>query len=129
MYLMQIHSDCTTAFPQPWVEDGSTTINVDPQIMNWIKDSKEWLDAGYLNTTVKGQWNDDWNKAMGSESKVFAFLFPAWGIDFTLSPNWDGDNENGQLQTHRRNIIGAVLTSMQQQELIIRNMQKISFLR
>ena len=77
---------------QPWVEDGSTTINVDPQIMNWIKDSKEWLDAGYLNKTVKGQWNDDWNKCMGSESKVFAFLFPAWGIDFTLSPNWDGDN-------------------------------------
>ena len=77
---------------QPWVEDGSTTINVDPQIMNWIKDSKEWLDAGYLNKTVKGQWNDDWNKCMGSESKVFAFLFPAWGIDFTLSPNWDGAN-------------------------------------
>ena len=77
---------------QPWVEDGSTTINVDPQIMNWIKDSQEWLDAGYLNKTVKGQWNDDWNKCMGSESKVFAFLFPAWGIDFTLSPNWDGDN-------------------------------------
>ena len=29
---------------------------------------------------------------MGSQSKVFAFLFPAWGIDFTLKPNWDGDN-------------------------------------
>ncbi|MFR7831831.1 MAG: hypothetical protein ACLU3F_11030 [Blautia wexlerae] len=43
-----------------------------------------------MNKTVKGQWNDDWNKAMGSESKVFAFLFPAWGIDFTLKPNWDG---------------------------------------
>ena len=97
--------------------------------MNWIKDSKEWLDAGYLNKTVKGQWNDDWNKAMGSESKVFAFLFPAWGIDFTLKPNWDGEKtENGLLQIHHRNTIGAVLTSMQQQEQIIRNMQKISFL-
>ena len=30
---------------------------------------KEWLDAGFLNPTVKGQWNDDWNKAMGSQSK------------------------------------------------------------
>ncbi len=75
---------------QPWEEDGATTVNVDQQVMNWIKDSKEWLDAGYLNKTVKGQWNDDWNKAMGSKSKVFAFLFPAWGIDFTLKPNWDG---------------------------------------
>ena len=77
---------------QPWVEDGATTVNVDQQVMNWIKDSKEWLDAGYLNKTVKGQWNDDWNKAMGSESKVFAFLFPARGIDFTLKPNWDGED-------------------------------------
>lgn len=77
---------------QPWVEDGATTVNVDQQVMNWIKDSKEWLDAGYLNKTVKGQWNDDWNKAMGSESKVFAFLFPACGIDFTLKPNWDGED-------------------------------------
>ena len=77
---------------QPWVEDGATTVNVDQQVMNWIKDSKEWLDAGYLNKTVKGQWNDDWNKAMGSESKVFAFLFPAWGIDFTLKPNWNGED-------------------------------------
>ncbi|WP_455679540.1 carbohydrate ABC transporter substrate-binding protein [Streptococcus sp.] len=75
---------------KPWVEKGSTTVRVDPQIMNWVKDSKEWLDAGYFNKTVKGQWTDDWNKAMGSQSKVFAFLFPAWGIDFTLKSNWDG---------------------------------------
>lgn len=77
---------------QPWVVNGENTVKVDQQIMNWIKDSKEWLDAGYFNKTVKGQWNDDWNKAMSSSSKVFAFLFPAWGIDFTLSPNWDGED-------------------------------------
>ena len=75
-----------------WVEPGSTTIKVDQKIMDWISDSKEWLDAGYLNKNVKGQWNDDWNKAMSSDSKVFAFRFPAWGIDFTLKPNWDGED-------------------------------------
>ena len=74
-----------------WVQPGDTTVKVDPQIMNWIDNSKEWLDAGYLNPTVKGQWNDDWNKAMSSQSNVFAFLLPAWGIDFVLNPNWDGD--------------------------------------
>lgn len=74
-----------------WVQPGDTTVKVDPQIMNWIDSSKEWLDAGYLNPTVKGQWNDDWNKAMSSQSNVFAFLLPAWGIDFVLNPNWDGD--------------------------------------
>lgn len=76
----------------PWVSPGETTVKIDQKIMDWINSSKEWLDAGYFNKTVKGQWNDDWNKAMGSASKVFAFLFPAWGIDFTLKPNWDGDD-------------------------------------
>lgn len=76
---------------QPWVKPGETVIHVDSKIMDWVKDSKEWLDAGYLDKTVKGQWNSDWNQAMGSASNVFAFLFPAWGIDFTLKPNWDGD--------------------------------------
>lgn len=75
---------------EPWVAAGDTTIKVDQKIMDWVSDSKEWLDAGYLDKNVKGQWNDDWNKAMGSSSKVFAFLLPAWGIDFTLNPNWDG---------------------------------------
>ncbi len=75
-----------------WVSPGESTIKVDQKIVDWVNDSKEWLDAGYLDKTVKGQWNDDWNKAMGSASKVFAFLFPAWGIDFTLKPNWDGDD-------------------------------------
>ena len=76
---------------ESWVQPGDTTVKVDPQIMDWIDNSKEWLDAGYLNPTVKGQWNDDWNKAMSSQSNVFAFLLPAWGIDFVLNPNWDGD--------------------------------------
>lgn len=64
---------------------------VDQKIADWIQTSKAWLDAGYLNKTVKGQWNDDWKKSMGSKSSVFAFLLPAWGIDFVLRPNWDGD--------------------------------------
>lgn len=75
---------------QPWAKEGDTTIKVDPKIMDWVNDSKVWLDAGYLNKTIKGQFNDDWNKAMSSESKVFAFLLPAWGTDFVLNPNWDG---------------------------------------
>ena len=72
----------------PWVT--GTTLTVDPRIMEWVSDSKEWLDAGYFDKTIKGQWNDDWNRSMSSKSKVFAFMFPAWGIDFVLTPNWDG---------------------------------------
>lgn len=77
---------------EPWVSTDSTVLKIDQKIMDWVKDSKEWLDAGYLDKNVKGQFNDDWNKAMGSASKVFAFLFPAWGIDFTLKKNWDGED-------------------------------------
>lgn len=75
---------------ESWVSPGSTTLKVDKKITDWVATSKEWLDAGYVDKNIKGQWNDDWNKAMGSTSKVFAFLFPAWGIDFVLKPNWDG---------------------------------------
>lgn len=77
---------------QSWVAPGESVIKVDQKIMDWVNNSKEWLDAGYLNKNVKRQWNDDWNKDMGSSSKVFAFLFPAWGIDFTLKKNWDGED-------------------------------------
>lgn len=76
----------------PWVKDGETTVNVSPEVMKWVSDSKEWLDAGYLNKNIKGQWTDDWNKTMSSKSNVFGFLFPAWGIDFVLKPNWDGED-------------------------------------
>ncbi|WP_161980751.1 ABC transporter substrate-binding protein [Streptococcus sp. S784/96/1] len=76
---------------EPWLKKGETVLNVAPEIIDWVNDSKEWLDSGYFTKTVKGQWTDEWNKEMGSKSKVFAFLFPAWGIDFTLKPNWDGE--------------------------------------
>lgn len=76
----------------PWVEAGSTTIKVDQKIIDWVNDSKEWMDAGYFDPTVTGQWNADWFTAMSSSSKVFAFLFPAWGIDTQVKPNWDGED-------------------------------------
>lgn len=82
----------SNSISEPWVASGETTIKVDQKIMDWIDMSKKWLDAGYLDKTVKGQFNSDWNQAMGSKSKVFAFLFPAWGIDFNLKDNWDGED-------------------------------------
>lgn len=77
---------------QEWVTaENPTTVKVDQKLMDWVSDSKEWLDAGYFDPAVKGQWNSDWYTAMGSSSKVFAFLFPAWGIDTQMVPNWDGE--------------------------------------
>lgn len=77
---------------QAWVTtENPNTVKVDQKVMDWVTDSKEWLDAGYFDPTVKGQWNADWFTAMSSSAKVFAFLFPAWGIDTQMVPNWDGD--------------------------------------
>ncbi|WP_373264062.1 carbohydrate ABC transporter substrate-binding protein [Hungatella hathewayi] len=75
-----------------WVEPGSTTVKVDQKLLDWVADSKEWKEAGYFDPAVKGQWNSDWFNAMGSSSKVFAYLFPAWGIDTQVKPNWDGED-------------------------------------
>lgn len=38
---------------QSWVSPGETVIKIDQKIMDWVNDSKEWLDAGYLDKNVK----------------------------------------------------------------------------
>ncbi len=81
----------SNSMSEAWVAPGETVVKVDQKLMDWVADSKEWKDAGYFDPTVKGQWNSDWFTAMSSSSKVFAFLFPAWGIDTQLKPNWDGE--------------------------------------
>lgn len=69
---------------EPWVQ--GDTVTVDPNLMNWVEQSKKFTDAGY-NHKVSGQWTDDWNKDQGADSKVFGWFFPAWGINFTIQPN------------------------------------------
>lgn len=81
----------SNSMSQAWVAPGETVIKVDQKILDWVEDSKEWMDAGYFDPSVSGQWNSDWYTAMSSSSKVFAFLFPAWGIDTQVKPNWDGE--------------------------------------
>jgi len=80
-------NNISTAWVTP---ENPTVVKVDQKILDWVEDSKEWNEAGYFDPAVKGQWNSDWFTAMSSSSKVFAFLFPAWGIDTQLKPNWDG---------------------------------------
>lgn len=75
----------------PWVATGETVIRVDQKMVDWVNDSKEWEDAGYFDPAVSGQWNSDWFNAMAPSSKVFAFLFPAWGIDTQIKPNCEED--------------------------------------
>lgn len=84
----------SNSMAQPWVAATDTVVKVDQQIMDWVNDSMEWYQAGYFDPAVSGQWNSDWYTAMSPDSKVFSFLFPAWGIDTQLVPNW-GDGAEG----------------------------------
>ena len=65
----------SNSISETWVEPGSSTVKVDQKLLDWVQDSREWKDAGYFDPAVKGQWNSDWFTAMGSSSKVFAYLF------------------------------------------------------
>jgi hypothetical protein len=66
-----------------WVN--GTTVNVDANIMNWVKQTKDFTSKGYNNKTKL--WDDAWAKDQGPSSKVFGFFYSTWGINFTLEGN------------------------------------------
>ena len=67
----------------PWV-DGDT-VNVDPNIVKWIDQTKAYTDNGYNNKT--SLWSAEWAADQGPEGKVFGFFYSTWGINFTLLGN------------------------------------------
>ena len=67
----------------PWVTD--TTVTVDPNLMNWVTQTKTFTDKGYNNKTIL--WDDKWNADQGPAGKVFGFFYSTWGINFTLEGN------------------------------------------
>ena len=97
---------------EPWGVEGEGTIKVDPQIMKWISDSKEWLDAGYLDKTVKGQFNDDWNQVHGLGLQ--GVRLPAAGLGASTlpwRPTGTGPRAPGPSLLRRRSTTGAAPTS------------------
>lgn len=74
----------------PYVTDGET-INIDPNLMNWVKQTKDYTDKGYNNKTKL--WDPEWNADQGPNGKVFGFFYSTWGINFTLEGNSLADPE------------------------------------
>ena len=66
-----------------WVD--GTTVTVDPNIMNWVDQTKDYTDNGYNNKT--SLWSDQWAADQGPAGKVFGFFYSTWGINFTLLGN------------------------------------------
>ena len=73
-----------------WVVDGK--IVIDDNLMNWVQDSKEMVDAGQTNTYEL--WSDDWSKGFYPEGKVFSYFGPAWFVDFSMAADAEGSIAN-----------------------------------
>lgn len=71
----------------PWVDGKKVTI--DPQIAEWVKQTKDYTDKGYNNKT--SLWDDAWAAGQKIDGKVFGYFFSTWGIPFTLLGNTGED--------------------------------------
>lgn len=67
----------------PWVVNGNLT--VDPAIMQWVDQTKDYTDKGYNNKTKL--WAPEWSAEQGPNGKTFGFFYSTWGINFTLLGN------------------------------------------
>ena len=73
-----------------WVVDGK--INIDDNIMKWVDDSKELVDAGETGTA--DLWSDDWKKGFYPEGKVLWYFGPAWLVNFSMAAEDEGSIAN-----------------------------------
>ena len=67
-------------------------INIDDNIMKWVDDSKELVDAGETGTA--DLWSDDWKKGFYPEGKVFCYFGPAWLVNFSMAAEDEGSIAN-----------------------------------
>ena len=75
----------------PWV-DSNNKIVIDDNIMKWVDDSKELVDAGETGTAEL--WSDDWKKGFYPEGKVFCYFGPAWLVNFSMAAEDEGSIAN-----------------------------------
>lgn len=72
MYRMY-YNNATT----PWAIDGK--INIDPQMIQWVNNSKTLVDMGAAGTHE--QWSEEWEKGFYPEGKVFCYFVPLWVLE------------------------------------------------
>ena len=68
-----------------WVN--GTTVTVDPNIMNWVKQTEDFTKKGYNNKTSGLFTSTAWAKDQSPSGNVFGFFYSTWGINFTLMGN------------------------------------------
>ncbi|WP_044914514.1 ABC transporter substrate-binding protein [Butyrivibrio sp. WCE2006] len=73
-----------------WVQDGKLVI--DDNLMNWVNDSMELVEAKAENTY--DLWGDDWAKGKTPDGKIFCYFGPAWFFNFCLDADQEGTIAN-----------------------------------
>jgi hypothetical protein len=71
-------------------------ITVDKQLFQWIVDTKQYVDDGYVVSTKDtfGLWGEDWGKEMAKDNALCVFSCP-WFTDFCLTGNVKPDVKDG----------------------------------
>jgi len=67
-------------------ENGKITL--DKQLFQWVKDTKDFADNGYLYSVADGYglWGEAWGQAQGKKEALCVFSCP-WFTDFCLTGN------------------------------------------
>ena len=76
-----------------WVDEDGKKIVVDDRIMEWVKQTKNFADNGYNESSKL--WDDTWTASQEAGQKVFAYFGPAWFVDFTLAHEIKDKDGNG----------------------------------
>lgn len=79
----------------PWVVDGR--IVIDDHIMDWVRQTKEFADKGFLDGTLP--WSEQWMLGASSSGDVFGYFGCTWFTDYTMTSisldNFDGEEAAG----------------------------------
>lgn len=88
-YMLSGYDDTYRTFSNnvsgPWVT--GTTVTVDPMIMKWVEQTKDFTQKGYNHKADGLFTSQQWTTDQGPTSKVFGFFYSTWGINFTLEGN------------------------------------------
>ena len=68
-----------------WVSDEGVC-TLDPNIKQWVKDTKSYADNKYLagTGTDYALWGSAWANEMSKAGSTFGFFWSTWGINFSL---------------------------------------------
>lgn len=73
---------------EAWL-DADCNLKIDPEMIKYMEDSKEYVDKGYASAgSADQQWQDNWSALKGSD-EIFAFTSCTWFNQWCLLGNFE----------------------------------------